>query len=85
VFVTERPESVKVKTTMLSLEQAQEKFNELVKRQQVRSLWFMRPDIAADVRDPQAGMILDKIAQHSPRCVWLETRQLKKWRSQNIK
>ena len=69
----------------MTREEAQRRFRTLVEDQRARALWHLRPSLAADITGPDAVRMLDSIALHGTRAVWLEARELKRWRSQHIK
>jgi hypothetical protein len=71
--------------TSISLEDAQRRFRALVDDQRARALWHLNPSTPPDIAGPNAESMLNSIALHGTRAVWLEARELKRWRSQHIR
>jgi hypothetical protein len=71
--------------TGLSVEEAQREFTALVESERERALWHLRPSLAVDILRPEADTILDSIARHGTRAVWVRVRGLKRWRLQHTR
>ena len=70
---------------VLTCEEARKEFQLLVETQRETSLWFAGSLAELDVMHPQALRVLDQIAVHCSREVWIRVRRLKKWLLQHTR
>ncbi len=71
------------KDSELSVTEAQKMFEHLVETQRATALWYLDSGVVPSVTSASATPILDGIARHCSRDVWMDVRTLKAWRSQN--